>query len=235
MKNGLASLHKILKDETRRKIVLLLNEKGRLSYTDLMNNLKIDNTGRLNYHLKVIDGLILKGEDGLYTLTEKGKIATQLLLKFPDENDTLQPRRAFGRKTWLLIMISYVSFSIILLLLYFYGYIDGSRFFAGVTYIFAGLAFVIAVYVLQSYRHVLDKKMLFWKIAYTMLGAWVGLVVAFFAPLLLFLFFRFLGETDLAHLQGSGEIWISLLVIGPLIGGIAGYNFGKKRGFKKRK
>ena len=235
MKNGLASLHKILKDETRRKIVLLLNEKGSLSYTDLMNNLKIDNTGRLNYHLKVIDGLVLKREDGLYALTEKGKIATQLLLKFPDENDMLQPRSAFGRKTWLLIMISYVSFSIILLLLYFYDYIDGSRFFAGVTYIFAGLAFVIAVYVLQSYRHVLDKKRLFWKIAYTMLGAWVGLVVAFFAPLLLFLFFRFLGETDLAHLQGSGEIWISLLVIGPLIGGIAGYNFGKKRGFKKRK
>ena len=52
MKNGVASLHNILKDETRRKMVLLLNEKGHLSYTDFMRELEISNTGRLNYHLK---------------------------------------------------------------------------------------------------------------------------------------------------------------------------------------
>jgi DNA-binding transcriptional ArsR family regulator len=55
---------KVLKDETRRKIVLLLNEKGSLSYTDLMKALEIDNTGRMNYHLKVLGGLVMKREDG---------------------------------------------------------------------------------------------------------------------------------------------------------------------------
>jgi predicted transcriptional regulator len=73
MNSGLASLHKVLKDETRRKIVLLLNEKGSLSYTDLMKTLEIDNTGRVNYHLKVLDGLVTKREDGRYALTEKAR------------------------------------------------------------------------------------------------------------------------------------------------------------------
>ena len=63
MNSGFASLHKVLKDETRRKIVLLLNEKGSLSYTDLMKALEIDNTGRMNYHLKILNDLVLKRDD----------------------------------------------------------------------------------------------------------------------------------------------------------------------------
>jgi len=85
MNDGLASLHKILKDGTRRKIILLLNEKGSLNYTDLMNMLEIDNTGRVNYHLKILSGLITKREDGQYALTEKGKLASRLLLEFPED------------------------------------------------------------------------------------------------------------------------------------------------------
>ena len=72
MDSGLASLHKILKDETRRKIILLLNEKDSLSYTDLMDTLEIVSTGMLNYHLKVLGDLLIKNESGQYTLTEKG-------------------------------------------------------------------------------------------------------------------------------------------------------------------
>lgn len=57
MSSGIASLHKILKDGTRRKIVILLNERGNLSYTELMDTLGIGSTGLLNYHLKVLGGL----------------------------------------------------------------------------------------------------------------------------------------------------------------------------------
>jgi len=89
MNSGLASLHKVLKDGTRRKLVLLLNEKGSLSYTDMMKTLEIDNTGRVNYHLKVLDGLVTKREDGQYALTEKGKLASRLLLEFPEDNGQL--------------------------------------------------------------------------------------------------------------------------------------------------
>jgi hypothetical protein len=109
MRNGIA-LHKILKDETRRKIILLLNEKGSLSYTGFMKALEINNTGRLNYHLKVLNDLILKREDGQYVLSEKGKHAWCLLLEFP-EKDT-QPsqmksrwRRLFWTTTGTLILL----------------------------------------------------------------------------------------------------------------------------------
>jgi DNA-binding transcriptional ArsR family regulator len=48
MSAGIASLHKILKDETRRKIILQLHEEGSLSYVDLMKAIGIANTGKMN-------------------------------------------------------------------------------------------------------------------------------------------------------------------------------------------
>jgi DNA-binding transcriptional ArsR family regulator len=79
------SLHKILKDKTRRKILLLLNEKNSLSYVDLMKALEISNTGRMNYHLKILGNLVSKDENGRYMLTERGKLATRLLQEFPGD------------------------------------------------------------------------------------------------------------------------------------------------------
>ena len=65
------SLHKILKDETRRKIILKLNEKDNMSYTDLMESLSIVSTGTLNYHLKVLGDLIKKNDSGQYILSKR--------------------------------------------------------------------------------------------------------------------------------------------------------------------
>ena len=64
MTSTIDSLHKILKDETRRNIVLLLSEKSSLSYTDLMDALKIGSTGTLNYHLKILGDLLEKNMTG---------------------------------------------------------------------------------------------------------------------------------------------------------------------------
>ena len=69
MSAGIALLHKILKDETRRKIIILLHEQGSLSYVDLMKALGIANTGKMNYHLKVLDDLLTKTEEGKYAAT----------------------------------------------------------------------------------------------------------------------------------------------------------------------
>ncbi len=81
----LASLHKILKDSTRRNILLHLTKRGPLAYVELMNLLEITNTGKFNYHLKILGNLIEKGEDGKYRVTERGQLASQLLQKFPDK------------------------------------------------------------------------------------------------------------------------------------------------------
>jgi len=88
-----ASLHKILKDPTRRDIVLHLSRRGQLAYMELMNLLEITNTGKFNYHLKILGNLIEKGEDGKYRLTERGQLASQLLQKFPEKTMEAKPLR----------------------------------------------------------------------------------------------------------------------------------------------
>ena len=79
-----ASLHRILSDTTRRSILELLAEKESLTYTEVMTLLQITNTGRLNYHLKALGGLISKDEGGRYHLTEQGRQAASLLRTFPE-------------------------------------------------------------------------------------------------------------------------------------------------------
>ncbi len=88
-----SNLHKILKDPTRRDIIRCLVEAGSLSYVDLMVQAKVTNTGRLNYHLKILNGLIEKQVDGKYGLTEKGRLAVQLLDEFPEEKPQAQNGR----------------------------------------------------------------------------------------------------------------------------------------------
>ena len=89
MKSERAPLLKILGDETRRRILLLLNDKGNLTYSDIIDKLVIANTGSLNYHLKVLGDLLLKNDAGQYTLSEKGKLAARLLLEFPEDDGQL--------------------------------------------------------------------------------------------------------------------------------------------------
>lgn len=96
METDWASLHKTLRDATRRSILELLSERSTLTYTDIMSLLAITNTGRLNYHLKALNGLVTKGADGRYGLTEKGQIACNMLKAFP--NQTISPAKTVLRK-----------------------------------------------------------------------------------------------------------------------------------------
>jgi DNA-binding transcriptional ArsR family regulator len=126
MSSGLASLHKILKDETRRKIVLLLNEKGSLSYTDLMDILGIVSTGTLNYHLKILGDLLAKNETGQYMLTEKGKLSSRLLIEFPEPDYALQTKRKWWRRFWTVAILLQAAGLAVVLALYFIGSLDFS-------------------------------------------------------------------------------------------------------------
>jgi DNA-binding transcriptional ArsR family regulator len=79
-----SALHKILSDTTRRSILELLSERAELNYSEIMTVLQITNTGRLNYHLKALGDLISKDREGRYQLTQKGRLATNLLKTFPE-------------------------------------------------------------------------------------------------------------------------------------------------------
>src|SRR5205807_5040390 len=82
MPADLGSLHRILKDPTRRRILSALNEKGSLAYVEILGLLEIEHTGKLNYHLKLLGDLVSKDDSGRYSLTEKGKLAIQVTSKF---------------------------------------------------------------------------------------------------------------------------------------------------------
>ncbi len=83
MSEDLSRLHRILKDSTRVNILTTLEKKDSLAYSELLTLSGISNTGRLNYHLKILDDLVSKNsETGEYSLSEKGRLAVEFLRKF---------------------------------------------------------------------------------------------------------------------------------------------------------
>jgi len=127
MSDGIGSLNKILKDETRRKIILALTDRERLSYTELMETLQIGSTGTFNYHLKVLGDLLEKTDSGQYILSEKGKLASQFLTEFPERNDALETKKVWWRRFWIVAVLLPTLLLLIVLYLYFSDYLDTYR------------------------------------------------------------------------------------------------------------
>ncbi|NHJ46746.1 MAG: PH domain-containing protein [Asgard group archaeon] len=62
----------------RRNMLSLISENSSQSYTELLSKLSLS-TGKLNFHLKQLTGIIEKQEDGLYILTKVGEQAIKIL------------------------------------------------------------------------------------------------------------------------------------------------------------
>lgn len=73
-------LLKSISHPVRARVIELLSENVELTYSEILRVLKID-SGQLNFHLRNMGGLIIKGENGNYLLTSDGKIASILLKK----------------------------------------------------------------------------------------------------------------------------------------------------------
>ncbi len=102
------SLTDVLNHPVRRKIILALYEKKGLSYVELMNLVEVANTGKFNYHLKILGDLIAKDQEGKYRLTEKGHMAALLLQKFPEKKGEPKPLNMSDA-----IIIGFVGFVLI--------------------------------------------------------------------------------------------------------------------------
>jgi threonine/homoserine/homoserine lactone efflux protein/DNA-binding transcriptional ArsR family regulator len=235
MSYGLASLHKVLKDETRRKILLLLNEKGSLSYTDLMDTLGIVSTGLLNYHLKVLGELISKNEKGQYTLAEKGKLASRLLLEFPE--DYQLQRKKWQRRFWTAVGVSQVIILVSVLTLHFLGCIDFAETVQSVIWAISAIA--IAYFGYRMQRNMPEpgssREKSRMRIGYTVGGAWLGLVISFFGTILLSALSVRLGGPNILRLVDNAFEIIAVLAVPTVFGGIAGYYLGKRQDFRKPK
>jgi predicted transcriptional regulator len=63
-----------LSNPMRRRIIKILEDNNGVSYTELINQLGLS-TGKMNYHLEQLEGLIEKNGDRHYVLTSLGKKA----------------------------------------------------------------------------------------------------------------------------------------------------------------
>nr|MDO8112207.1 FAD-dependent oxidoreductase [Candidatus Sigynarchaeota archaeon] len=67
-------IYAILSHPIRRQLLLLLEREGYLKHSALMEKLKLDTTGKLNFHIKQLENLITKEKKtGAYYLSEEGK------------------------------------------------------------------------------------------------------------------------------------------------------------------
>ncbi len=57
----------------RRRIILLLGEKGPMTYSELMKNIGIEDSGTFAFHLRSLGDLVEKTADGRYRLTSEGE------------------------------------------------------------------------------------------------------------------------------------------------------------------
>ena len=87
------SFQDVLRHPIRRKIILVLSERQNLSYMDLMGAVDAANTGKFNYHLKILADLIEKDANGKYGLTDKGRLAAQFLITFKEKKVEHSPLR----------------------------------------------------------------------------------------------------------------------------------------------
>jgi hypothetical protein len=235
MSSGITALHKILKDETRQKIILLLNEKGSLGYTELMDEIKTVSTGLFNYHLKVLGDLITKTESGQYILTDKGKLASKFLVEFPEDN--MQQKRNRQRFWTIAALIQPISL-VIILALYYTNYLSLGRTIAYSTW-FVGCIFLAYLgYKLGSnpIPHGSEIERHRFKKGYIALGALVSFAITFFGTAVLsFLSLNSGGPSMIRLAEEHAFEYVTILFLSVVLGGFMGYYFGKLNNFQQPK
>lgn len=73
-------IYAVLSHPTRRQLLQILDREGYVKHSDLMARLKIETTGKLNFHIKQLETLILKEpRTGAYYLSDEGKQAITVI------------------------------------------------------------------------------------------------------------------------------------------------------------
>jgi len=76
-----------LKHPVRRRILLLLDAKGEVSFTDIQKAVDVEDTGLMSYHLKELALLVDQSTRGKYRLSEIGTTSIALLKKVEKARD----------------------------------------------------------------------------------------------------------------------------------------------------
>jgi DNA-binding transcriptional ArsR family regulator len=239
MTSELARLFKILKDSTRQRIILLLHERGDIGYTDLMKELGISSTGKMNYHLKVLNGLLSKTSDNKYSLTDKGLIAAKLLVEFPEGVSRADSEMRVISQFWLTVALLAVGASVIFSILYTFGFVSFGNLLIGIIGLFLAIILAYTSYRMREVRAKWSPKsqMLGAEISYVFLGATIGVPFGFFGGGLIMVgLVDILGRvrTSLSYPTfWTFTFWILNPIFGAVIGAIVGYLVYKKSKYSK--
>jgi DNA-binding HxlR family transcriptional regulator len=109
------SIFKTLSNQIRRDILRVIGEQKQMSFTQIKNSLKIDDSASLSYHLNTLQPLIAQ-KSGKYTLSELGQNAYSLINKtaaYTESNSTLNFLRG---KIPLVIVANAVLWALALIL-----------------------------------------------------------------------------------------------------------------------
>jgi|WetSurMetagenome_2_1015567.scaffolds.fasta_scaffold208784_1 hypothetical protein len=226
MNQGIASLHKILKDKTRQKIITLLNDKGSLSYSDLMEGSNLLSTGQLNYHLKVLGDILEKNENGQYRLSEKGKTAYKVLSEFPNGQPINQAHK-WKKVVATILAVANIINLIVSTVLFSINYIDWHLYSSQIIYSFVAFLVAFIIFKLPTSRPKYDPNR-----ARKLTGFFFVLGGALFTSIFVFFVLGFilmsiLGTTIPSGLLGTAYLLFSF-VGGAMIGGIIGYLLYKR-------
>jgi DNA-binding HxlR family transcriptional regulator len=238
MNSGINSLHKILKDETRKKVILLLDQRGSLTYTGLKEELGIVSTGRLNYHLKILSELIMKREDGEYTLTEKGRLASRLLQEFADKQSNYPVEKEYTAK-WFYYLASILGMIFVIgyLISYLSGIINLSQLVLSFVIFFSTVTFFLVVLISRKFRNKWSPQRQIIAKEISMIAFWAlaGLAILFIGGA-----FLLFGVQTLIQSFGVSFVlfpfaWWGIIsfIFGPIIGGFIGYLAFKRSKYSK--
>lgn len=78
VEEALDELFTALSSEARRRVLEALSSRGPCSFTELLRSLGGLDNATLAYHLSRMQGLIVKGDDGLHRLTPLGREAVKV-------------------------------------------------------------------------------------------------------------------------------------------------------------
>jgi DNA-binding transcriptional ArsR family regulator len=76
-----------LRHPIRRQLLLLLEDKGEMSFTEIQNAVGMSDTGLMSYHLKELAPLVEQSARGKYCLSEVGRASVTLFRKVEMEKD----------------------------------------------------------------------------------------------------------------------------------------------------
>lgn len=86
-KDGYNEIFAALRHPIRRQLLLLLEDQGEMSFTEIQNAVGMSDTGLMSYHLKELAPLVEQSTRGKYCLSEVGRASITLFRKVEMEKD----------------------------------------------------------------------------------------------------------------------------------------------------